>query len=147
MSLFFETSDLFESDDLTNSKKVFEAFLVDDLMHNDSSFIKEFCDSEIANVLQEKAVLKKPTMMRLSKQDDEKRRIKLMAYQMAKDSNDPEWKKLKKYSALRKQSIAKIMKKYGNKAARQAKIAQKNYIKQAKSVKATAQDLKVQNAK
>ena len=124
-----------------NSDELLEAFLVDDVLRQSSDDIKKFCESEEAKILEEKAVLKKPTMMRLSKADDEKRRIKLAAYQLAKEANDPEFAKLKKYTALRKQSINKIMNKYGTKAAKIAKVAQKNYIKTATKVsKADAKD-------
>ena len=117
------------------SNEVMEMLLVEDVLHMESDQIKEFCESEEAKILVEKAVLKKPTLIRLGKADDEKRRIKLMAYQLAKEAKDPEWEKLKKYTALRKQSIAKIMKKYGMKATKMAKIAQKNYIATAKTAK------------
>ena len=117
-----------------NSNELLEAFFVDDVLRLNSEDIKTFCESEEAKILQEKAVLKKPTMMRLSKADDEKRRIKLAAYQLAKEANDPEFAKLKKYTALRKQSINKIMNKYGTKAAKVAKVAQKNYMKTAAKV-------------
>ena len=120
-----------------NSNELLEAFFVDDILRLSSDDIKTFCESEEAKILEEKAVLKKPTMMRLSKADDEKRRIKLTAYQLAKEANDPEFAKLKKYTALRKQSINKIMNKYGTKAAKIAKVAQKNYIKTASKVKDT----------
>lgn len=117
-----------------NSNELLEAFFVDDVLRLTSDDIKSFCESEEAKILQEKAVLKKPTMMRLSKADDEKRRIKLAAYQLAKEANDPEFAKLKKYTALRKQSIQKIMNKYGAKATKVAKVAQKNYMKTAAKV-------------
>ena len=117
-----------------NSNELLEAFFVDDVLRLTSDDIKSFCESEEAKILQEKAVLKKPTMMRLSKADDEKRRIKLAAYQLAKEANDPEFTKLKKYTALRKQSIQKIMTKYGAKATKVAKVAQKNYMKTAAKV-------------
>ena len=118
-----------------NSNELLEAFFVDDILRQSSYDIKTFCESEEAKILEEKAVLKKPTMMRLSKEDDKKRRIKLVAYQLAKEANDPEFAKLKKYTALRKQSINKIMNKYGTKAAKIANVAQKNYIKTASKVK------------
>ena len=75
--------------------------------------------------------------MRLSKADDEKRRVKLMAYQLAKNANDPQFTKLKMYTAKRKECIAKIMQKYGSKATKMAKIAQKNYIATAKKIQGT----------
>ena len=94
---------------IANSNAVLEMFFVDDILHGTSDQIKQFCESAEAKILVEKAVLKKPTMMRLSKADDEKRRIKLMAYQLAKEGNDPEWEKLKTYTTKRKASINKIM--------------------------------------
>ena len=127
---------------IANSDAVLEMFLVDDIMKGSSDQIKQFCESTEAKILQEKAVLKKPTMMRLSKADDEKRRIKLMAYQLAKEAGDPEWEKLKKFTAKRKESIAKIMNKYGAKAERMAKIAQKNYIATASKAKEAAKEAK-----
>jgi len=121
-------------ENMANSDSLMEAFLVDDVLRLSSDDIKNFCESEEAKILVEKAVLKKPTLMRLSKADDMKRRIKISAYQLAKEANDPEFAKLKKYTSLRKQSIAKIMKKYGTKAEKLAKLGQKNYIKTASKI-------------
>ena len=86
----YGTSPLTSMEEMANSKEVLEMLLVDDILRGTSEQIKEFCESEEARILQEKDVLKKPTMMRLSKADDEKRRVKLMAYQIAKAANDPE---------------------------------------------------------
>lgn len=138
----FGTNALVSMEEAAKSDRILEMFFVDDLLRQSSDQIREFCESEEAKILQEKAVLKKPTMMRLSKEDDAKRRVKLMAYQLAKEANDPEWTKLKKYTALRKESIAKIMKKYGAKAERMAKIAQKNYIATAQKVSSNSSDKK-----
>lgn len=124
----YGTSPLTSMEEMANSKEVLEMLLVDDVMRGSSEQIKEFCESPEARILQEKSILKKPTMMRLSKADDEKRRVKLMAYQLAKTANDPEFTKLKNYTEKRKASIAKIMTKYGPKAEKMAKIAQKKYI-------------------
>ena len=133
MSLY-GTSQLSSMEAAANSDAVLEMLFVDDILRGTSEQIKEFCESEEAKILQEKAILKKPTMIRLSKADDEKRRVKLMAYQLAKEANDPEWTKLKTYTEKRKASISKIMQKYGPKAERMAKIAQKNYIATASKV-------------
>lgn len=113
------------------SEAVMEMFLVDDILRMPSKNIHTFCESEEAKVLVEKAVLKKPTMMRLSKADDERRRIKLIAYNLAKEGNSPHYRKLKDYTAKRKDEINAIMKQYGGKAEKMAKIAQKEYIKTA----------------
>lgn len=127
---------------IANSDSLIEAFLVDDILHGTSDQIHSFLESEECQVLMEKNVLKKPTMMRLSKADDEKRRIKLAVYEMAKAANDPEFAKFKKYTALRKQSIAKMMKKYGSKAEKVAKLGQKNYIKAASKSSTSTSDNK-----
>jgi hypothetical protein len=95
----------------------------------------------------EKQVLNKPTLHRLSKSDDLRRRIKLTAYQLAKEAKDPLWDKLVKFQRLKKEYAGKILTKYGKKAERIAKLAQKEYIKKSRSVKATAEEQKAQNAK
>ena len=136
----FGTQQLTSMDEMANSNQVLEAFFVDDIMRMNSDQIKEFCESEDAKILEEKAVLKKPTLMRLSKQDDLKRRTKIIAYQLAKADNYTSWNKLVKYTALRKEAIADIMKKYGARAEKIAKTAQKNYIKVASKTKATAEE-------
>lgn len=110
---------------------VVENFIIDDISRGDSEDIKRFCESAEAQVLVEKQVLKKPTLMRLSKADDQKRRTKLTAFQLAKDANDPLWAKLQKNRKQEKQLIGQIMKKYGAKAQKLAAIAQKDYIKVA----------------
>lgn len=133
MSLY-GTDSLTSVEELANSNTILEMLFTDDILRLNDEQIKEFCTSESAKILEEKAVLKKPTLVRLSKADDEKRRVKLIAYQLAKDANDPEWTKLKSYTAKRKESINKIMKKYGNKAKKIAKLAQKNYINTAKKL-------------
>jgi hypothetical protein len=112
-----------------------EKFLYDDISRGSDEQIKEFCASPEAQALLEKGVFKKPTLMRLGKADDLKRREKLTAFELAKQNNDPLWKKLKDNRKKEKSLIAKIMAKYGNKANKISKIAQKDYIKAAKSVK------------
>ena len=138
----YGTEQINTTEAIGNSNELLEAFIVDDVIRGDSASIKAFCESETAKILMEKSVLKKPTMMRLSKADDEKRRVKLAAYTLAKEAKDPEFAKLQKYTALRKQSIEKIMKKYGTKAERVAKIGQKNYIKVASKSGNSAEETK-----
>ena len=127
MSLY--GNNILNSDDrIANSDRVLEMLIVDDTIRGSKDQIKAFCESDLCKVLQERQVLKKPTLMRLSRADEEKRRIKLMAYELARDAKDPEYAKLQKYTKLRKESIAKIMKKYGPRAEKIAKKAVKNYI-------------------
>lgn len=138
MATLFGSSQLATMDAVANSNEVLEMFFVDDILKGNSEQIREFCESEEAKILQEKSILKKPTLMRLSKADDEKRRVKLMAYQLAKEAGDPNWTKLKSFTSKRKDCIEKIMAKYGPKAEKMAKIAQKNYIATASKVSASA---------
>ncbi|MBR6289419.1 MAG: hypothetical protein IKR19_08790 [Acholeplasmatales bacterium] len=134
-------------DEMANDDAILEYFIIDDVLRGNQEQVKNFCESEEAKILMEKQVLNKPTLHRLSKQDDLKRRIKLMAYQLAKINNDPLWAKLVKFQKLKKETAQKILDKYGTKAERMAKIAQKNYIQKAKKVQATAAETKAQNAK
>ena len=126
-----------DEDFMNEDNSIIEAFIVDDVLKMDSDSIKEWCESDEANVLVEAQVLRKPTMMRLSKQDDERRRAKIVAYNMAKEANDPLYRKMIKYRQLWKQTSNKIMEKYGNKADRVAKKKQQEYIRNySKNVKA-----------
>jgi hypothetical protein len=54
---------------------------------------------------------------------------------MAKQAKDPNWAKLVKATKAKKMYKNKILTKYGKKAERVAKIAQKNYIKNARKEK------------
>ena len=114
-----------------------EALIVDDVLKQDSDAIREWCETEEAQALVEANVLRKPTLMRLSKADDEKRRQKLEAYRLAKAAKDPLYDKLLRYRGQWKAVSAKIVQKYGTKASRIATKTQKEYMKNyAKNVKA-----------
>lgn len=147
MSELYGTSLVTSVEEMANSNALLELFYVDDILRGTSEEIKEFCESEEAQVLVEKQVLNKPTLHRLSKIDDLKRRQKLAAYMLASSANDPLFAKLVKYQKLKKEYSNKILKKYGNKALRIAKMNQKDYIKKARAVKATAEERKNANAK
>ena len=66
-----------------------ELFAYDDISRDNAASIKEFCASPVAQVLLEKQVLNKGTMMRLSKADDEKRRI-VCEFKYAKENDNAE---------------------------------------------------------
>lgn len=108
---------------------VMEAYFYDDLSRMSDTALKNFMESERCKALQEKTAFAKPTLMRLDKDADRLRRIRLMCYTLAKNAKDPNWIKCQKYRALWKKYRAAIFKKYGNSATRLATIAQKNYIK------------------
>ena len=131
--MLYDSTKLISLEAIGNSNAMLEMMIVDDVLRGDAKSIKEFCESATAKVLQEKSVLRKPTMMRLSKADDAARRTKLAVYALAKEAHDPLYAKLKMYIKGKKAMTAKLMKKYGNKGQRVANIAQKNYIKVAQS--------------
>jgi uncharacterized LabA/DUF88 family protein len=113
-------------------QKFVELMAYEDISHGTSDQIKEFCESAEAQVLTERQVLNKKSLMRLSKADDQKRRIKLIVYQMAAEKNDPDWKKMMLHRNKMKEYRAKLIKKYGVRASKIATKAQKEYISRAK---------------
>lgn len=121
-------------DDIQNIdlKPYVELMAYDDIRRCDSEQIKEFCASEAATILMEKQVLNKPTLMRLSKSDDLKRRTTIIVYNLAKEANDPGWGKMINHRQKFKEEKAKLIKKYGNRAKKIAMSSQKEYVKVAK---------------
>ena len=113
-----------------------ESYLYNELAKLDDEARKEFVESAEAEALLEKAVLNKKTMIRLSRQDDMARRVKIAAYQLAKDKKDPLWTKLVLNRVKERQLIAKIVQKYHNAAVKLAKVGQREFIKSAYKVKA-----------
>lgn len=142
MSGLYGTSTITSIDEMANSEELMSLYLLDDIMNESSTeAIEEFCNSEEGKIIMEKVGLDKKIIDRATiRKMDLNRRIKLTAYQMARDSKDPNWTKLVKYSALKKQYAKKILNKYGKKAERVAKINQKEYIKRSR--KAASSDEK-----
>ena len=104
-----------------------------DISRGSDEQIQEFCNSELANVLQERKVLSTKSIQKINlKQKDLKTRIKLMAYQLAASKNDKDYIKMKKYRDLWKMHRANVIKKYGAKASKLAAVAQREYIKAAR---------------
>ena len=112
---------------------VMESFFYDDLSRMSDSALNSFLESEQCKAIQEKTAFAKPTLMRLDKDADKLRRIRLMCYTLAQNNKDPNWAKCKKHRALWKKYRAAIFKKYGNPATRLASIAQKQYIKKVQT--------------
>lgn len=133
----FYSENAYDEDYGLDMDSLVESFLIDDLTHNyGENTIKEFCaPGGVGEALLEAKVLSnKRTMVRLSKQNDLDRRKVIAAIQMAKSKNDPLYNKLVKYKALTKQTRAKILNKYGNKASKAAIAGQKAYIKAMRNV-------------
>ena len=134
MGNLYGTDQINSIDEMANSEALLELYLVDDVLNGSAEDLMKFTESEEYNILVEKGVLDKKIVDRATlRKMDLNRRIKLAAYQMAKDTKDPNWDKLLKYAALKKSYAKKILSKYGKKAERIARISQKAYIKKAKS--------------
>lgn len=140
MSNLYNSANVITLESVANSNSFMEMLLVDDILRGSDEQRKSFCESAEAQVLVEKAVLKKPTLIRLGKEADNARRVKLAVYTLAKEANDPEYTKLLKFTKARKICIAKLVKKYGTKAQKIANISQKKYIKIAQSGATTTTD-------
>ena len=129
----YGTGTIASIDEMVGNEELMSMYLLDDMMQESADAIREFCDSEQGKVIMEKVGLDKKIIDRATiRKMDLNRRIKLTAYQMARDAKDPSWAKLVKYSGLKKQYAAKILNKYGKKAERIAKINQKEYIKKTR---------------
>lgn len=140
MALYGHSSLLEEGEVVEMTKEQLKPFVelmaYADLSKGTDAQRKAFTESTVAQVLVEKQVLTKPTMMRLSKEDDAKRRIKLAAYKLAKDANDSDYKKMQAYRKQWRKYRAKVMKKYAAKATRISRISQQEYIKNARKTQA-----------
>ena len=107
-----------------------EACIVDEVSHLSDEKIQEFCQSPEAQALVEAGVMRKKTLVRLSKKDDFSRRRTMAAFTIARDKKDPLWAKLVKNRVQERKLIGEIVKKYGGKADKVAKAGQKEYLKQ-----------------
>ena len=107
-----------------------EACIVDEVSHLSDEKIQEFCQSPEAEALVEAGVMRKKTLVRLSKKDDFSRRRTMAAFTIARDKKDPLWSKLVKNRLQERKLIGEIVKKYGGKADKVAKAGQKEYLKQ-----------------
>ena len=94
-----------------------------------------FAESDEAQLLLERQVLNKKTLVRLSKNDDMARRQKMAAFQLAKEKKDPLWAKLVKNRVIERELIKKIVHKYNTQASRVARVSQQEYIKTARNSK------------
>ena len=106
-----------------------EACIVDEVSHLSDEKIQEFCQSPEAEALVEAGVMRKKTLVRLSKKDDFSRRRTMAAFTIAREKKDPLWSKLVKNRVQERKLIGEIVKKYGSKADRVAKAGQKEYLK------------------
>lgn len=112
-----------------NVDELFEAFVAYELAMLTPEQFKAFTESEECQAMVEKGLIGRNTLVRLSKNDDLTRRTKMAAFQIAKEKNDPLWEKLVKNRIKERQLISQIVKKYGNKGQRAAKVGQRDYLR------------------
>ena len=118
-----------------------EACLFQELMQLPYETRVAIAESEEAAVLEAKGMIGRKTIIRLKKDDDITRRTTTAAYQMAKDSNDPLWRKLLFHMEKKNEFKQKIIKKYSQKASRVAKTSQRDYLKSPSSKLLNIKDL------
>lgn len=111
------------------------AYLYDDLTKMTHEQRQMFLNSEEFKALDEASggsltgSIGRETIVKLNKSDDMERRIGQAALNIARDKNDSLWIRLQKNRQQEKKLLNQINKKYGQKAERVAKQAQKQYIK------------------
>lgn len=144
MAFFVENH--YDNDDMINEEFDMDAFNETCLFMELSSLPyedrKAIVESEEAGILEAKGLIGRKTLIRLNKNDDVNRRTSAAAYQMAKDNNDPLWKKLMFHMNKKNEYKEKILKKYNAKAQRVAKKSQREFMKNPASKLLKAADLK-----
>ena len=98
--------------------------------------VNEFCQSDEAQALLEARKMAKRTFVRLGKNDDLQRRTNMGCLILAREANDPLFKKLALNRVQERKLRNVLFKKYGKKAQRIAIISQKKHIKDMKTMKA-----------
>ena len=131
----------YASDEIKDLDAVYEAYIYDDLSKLSDADKKAFLESEDCAILEGKKLIGRKTLVRLSKNDDITRRTTMAAMQLAKEKNDPLWKKLVLNRVKERQLLAAIRKKYGAKGQRVARQGQKAYLKGANSKFLTKNDI------
>lgn len=145
MGFFIENED-FETEDIMDESFDMDAFnetcVFIELASLPYEIRKAIVESEEAAVMEAKGMIGRKTLIRLNKNDDVTRRTSAAAYQMAKDANDPLWRKLVFHMGKKNEYKEKIKKKYAAKAKRAAKQSQKEYLKAPSAKLLKTADLK-----
>ena len=112
-----------------NMDELMEQFFYDEHYADSDEEKRALIESADAVLLEKSNISSRKTMVRLNKNDDITRRTTMAALQIAKDNNDSLWKALVKNRVQERKLIGEIVKKYGTKAERAAKVGQKEYLK------------------
>lgn len=124
-----------ETYELQHPNQLLEAFIYDEIVGQSDSVKKAFLESEECAVLEAKKLISRKTIVRLNKNDDITRRTTMAAMQIAKEKNDPLWKKLVLNRVKERQLLSAIRTKYGSKAVVAAKAGQREYLKNSMGAK------------
>ena len=125
----FSPNQVVMENELSNPNELLESFIYDELSRNSDEKRQEFVNSEHAQAMVEAGLISRKTLVRLSKNDDLERRIGMAAIQLSKEANDSLYDQLIKVRIKERELLEKINNKYANKATRDAKIGQKDYLK------------------
>ena len=130
MGMFSTPANVNEENSLKDPNELIGAYIIDEVSHLTDEMKEEFIKSETCKSLLEARMLKKKSLVRLSKNDDLTRRETMAAFQIAKENKWREWDLLVKNRIKERELIAKIRQKAGAKATKAAKLGQKNYLAQ-----------------
>lgn len=98
--------------------------------------LREFCQSEDAQVLVESRKMSKRTFVRLGKNDDLTRRVNMACLILAREHKDPLFNKLALNRVKERKLRKAIFAKYSAKATKAAKVSQLKHIKDMKKMPA-----------
>ena len=136
MSELYGVSHIQSIEEMAKSDVIMELYLIYDVLSGNSEQITQFCESTEGQILLEKNAFAKKILTKEEQQKrDFNRRVKLIAYQMCKQMEPALFAKLTKHLKLKKQYANQIMTKYGPRAEKVARAAQKEYIKKMRKEK------------
>ena len=136
----YQIDDIQDVQDLSESGMDFlmECFMFDELYRLPDDKRQNFCESadmqDARKVLMEKGMLNKTALVRLSKAGDMERRTQLAVYALAREHNDPLWRKFLKAQRMKLDTREAMNRKYMSKAKLNARTAQRGYIKKTGNV-------------
>ena len=130
-SLYEQYSNIKQDEAVTESAidSINEALLIEECMSFDNDQLTAFLESDLCKQLVTEGKLRKNSIVILGKDGDLSKRKKLICLSLAKQAKDSDWTALKKNRIKERHLIGKIVKKYGAKADKLAKVSQKDWIK------------------
>jgi hypothetical protein len=124
-----ETSALNEESGVADQNALMEKIFEQEVAMMTEDQRTEYLGSDEVKALEEAGVIGKKTIVRLSKMDDLTRRVKIAAFQKAKEDGDANWEALRKNRIKERDLIGKIMNKYATRVKKDAVVAQKSLLK------------------